>query len=266
VNGFASPRVHRRAGPAVRACAVLFALAGLASAARAGQPEALCFPVEGTGYIVSKGVQMPVAALSPLVGGDSLVVLTGTITVVDFRTGQKPQYGAGTRLVLDRRPKPKPPAWYKLLAEYVARGMSPPTRLRLAGSVRGGVSALWPDSVRFGPGVPIVFEWRGFQSAPTAVSIVWAADSVEHPVQSDEDGSGTCPWGEAALAGPGFYRWSLRDGAGKRVGGGVFEILAPEVAEADRQRFLEQAGRDAGPATAEFAAAVRASAARLKLW
>jgi hypothetical protein len=232
-------------------------------------PDGVCYPVNGTGYIVTHvgGLKIPVGTLSPLVEGDSLVVLQGTVTFLDFRTRQSPVYGAGTRLTIPFVKRPDPPAWWKRLEEIVVQSLSGPELERIGGSVRdGGARTFWPDSARFAPQVPVVFEWSGVRPAPTTLRICVGTDTTKLEVTAGPSGRGVQLWKLPAPAPEGTITWTLVDSDGESLGGGQFVILAEAAAEAERQRFLQAAGRLEGKGPVGLSAAVLAEADRAYLW
>ncbi len=235
-------------------------------------PDGVCCPVNGTGYIVTysdelrkEGLKIPVGTLSPLLEGDSLVVETGTITFMDFRDGQSSVYGAGTRLKVPAVIDPKRPSWWGRLEDFVVRGMSGPERNRLAGSVRSGQAAVWPDGGRFAPEVPIVFEWWRVRPAPAFLRIRIGEDVAELDVSRKKPGSDAVAWQRSNPSVSGTVAWCLLDDRRESIVGGEFVILTKEDAELERRRFREAAAAiEVIPQ--DLAAAVLAAADRAFLW
>lgn len=246
------------------------ALAGRSSSPRSSPaPDGVCYPVNGAGYTVTRvgGLKIPIGTLSPLVEGDSLVVEHGTITFLDFRTGQSPVYGAGTRLVIPFVKRPDPPVWWKRLEEIVIHSLSGPELVRIGGSVRdGSTRAFWPDSARFAPDVPFVFEWSGVHPPPAALRICVGADTTQVEVAAEPSGRGVRVWALSTPPPAGTIRWLLLDADGATLGGGQFVILTPEAAQAEKERYLDAAARLEGQGPIDLSAAVLAEADRTYLW
>jgi hypothetical protein len=235
-------------------------------------PDGVCCPVNGTGYIVTytdtlrqEGLKIPIATLSPLVEGDSLVVKTGTVTFIDFRNGQSSIFGAGTRLRIPAVIDPKRPSWWEHLEDLLVRSMSDPERNRMGGAVRGGRTAFWPEHGRFAPEVPIVFEWWRVRPAPVVLQICIGEDVTELALSRGEPGSDAVAWRPADPATSGRVSWYLLDEEGERIGGGEFVILTKEEAENERRRF-RKAAAEIEVIPQELAAAVLAAADRVFLW
>ena len=232
-------------------------------------PDGVCYPVNGTGYMVTCGdnVRMPIGTLSPLIAGDSLVVESGTITFVDFRTGMSPIYGAGTRLAIPPSIPPKPPCWWNRLEEYFIRGIKEPQRNRIGGSVRdGGSLAFWPDGGRFAPEVPVVLEWSGVNREPVFLRICTDRDTTECAVSRTAWPQGALAWHLPTPVPTGTVAWALFDAARDRLGGGRFVVLTSEAAEAERRRFRDAAARVVDAQQSDMAAAVLAAADHAYLW
>lgn len=239
-----------------------------AKSKRVSGPAGVCFPVQGTGYTISRvdNLRIPLGTLSPLVAGDSLVVLTGSITFVDFRTGESAIYGAGTRLTVATGSRPKPPSWVKRLEDHIMRSLHGPERDRVVGSVRGGECACWPDSARFAPGVPVVLEWAGVAPPPAVLRISTAADTTEVPLGEDEPAQGVWTWKPENPVTPGEVVWDLLDSRGERLGGGRFDVLTPAAAEQERRRFLRLASELFEAEVVGLSSSVLAEADRAYLW
>lgn len=231
-------------------------------------PDGVCYPVNGTGYIVTAldGLKIPVGTLSPLVEGDSLIVESGTITVLDFRTGQSPIYGAGTHLSIPPVRTPKRPPWWKRLEDSVIRSLSQPELNRIGGSVRGGGAACWPDSTRFAPGIAVVFEWTGVHPAPTTLEVYTDGDTVQYDLPGPASAHGAFAWRPNAPTGAGGVTWVLRDSSQEHLGGGYFSILSVEAADAERQRYIRAASGVEGAGPRDLVAAVLAAADGVYLW
>lgn len=235
-------------------------------------PDCVCFPVDGTGYIVTygdamakNGLRIPVGTLSPLMEGDSLVVESGTITVFDFRNGSSSQYGENSRFVIPAVIDPTLPGRLERLADAIKRTLNQPQRNRIGGSVRGARAAFWPDGGRFAPELPIVFEWWRVRPAPARI-LVQAGDRAEDlEVNQAAPGSGALTWSHewADLSGP--VTWTLLDDDGESLGGGEFTVLTPEQAEAERARF-EEAAASIDVIPRSLAASVLAAADGAFLW
>ncbi|MFH1277198.1 MAG: hypothetical protein ABIK65_02305 [Candidatus Eisenbacteria bacterium] len=235
-------------------------------------PDGVCYPVNGTGYIITytdemakEGLKIPIGTLSPLVEGDSLIVEAGTITFLDFRNGQSSIFGKGTRLKIPSVIDPAQPSWWERLEDQVVRGLTEPERKRLGGSVRRGQAAFWPDGGRFAPDVPIVFEWWRVRPAPATLRIEAGGEVTDLKVMQEKPGSGAFAWQSAGPALSGTVSWSLIDGDGDPLGGGEFAILTAQEAEGERQRFHD-AAEAIGVMPPDLAAAVLAAADRAYLW
>jgi len=228
-------------------------------------PDGVCYPVNGTGYVVNRaaGLRVPVGTLSPLVEGDSLIVESGTITFCDFRTGQHLVYGTGTRLTVPPVRRPKPPPWWKLLEDHVIRSLSDPESRQMGGSVRGGGPVFWPQDARIAPDVAVVFQWEGLRLEPAALRIEAASDTILVPLTSATAVGHR--WVPARPVAPGSVSWCLLDAAGNLLGGGEFEVLSLEAAAAERERFLVAAAT-VGGASPGLAAVVLAKADHAYLW
>jgi hypothetical protein len=211
-------------------------------------------------------LRIPVGTLSPLIEGDSLVVETGTITFVDFRTGQSPVYGAGSRLKIPPVKRPERPSWWKLFEDYVVRSLSKPELDRVGGSVRRGGPAFWPDSARFAPDVSVVFEWRGVGPTPAFLRICAGGDTTESSLSPPTPHQGVLAWRPRVPAPAGPIGWDLLDAGRKSLGGGRFLILTAEAAEGERQRFRRSAVEIFGTERESLMAAVLAEADRAYLW
>jgi hypothetical protein len=227
----------------------------------------VCYPVEGTGYVVPcmDGIPIPVGPLSPLVEGDSLVVETGRVTFMDFRSGETLVHAAGSRVVVQKVEREKRPTWWDNLKEQIASSLNGLEEDRTGGSVRKGMPFFWPDSNRFAPGVPIPFEWANVP-AVSALRIFSGADTIEIDVSRESPEHGIHVWKPPADSPPGHLRWTVLDEEGVPLGGGRLAILTPEVAEAERQRLLAEAEAEVGPALQMFAARVFAEAEGAYLW
>jgi hypothetical protein len=232
-------------------------------------PDGVCYPVHGTGYIVTAvgGLKIPIGTLSPLVAGDSLIVQTGTVTFLDFRTGQSPVYGAGSHLTIAPVKRPKPPPWWQRLEDHIVRSLSGPEKERIVGSVRwGGMPAFWPDGARFAPGVPCTFEWGGVHPAPAFLQVCANGDTTECAVAEQSSGRGVFVWHPPAPVFAGPVTWVLLDAARDTLGGGRFVVLTPEAAEAERQRFANEASSLGSGEPQGLTAAVLAEADQAYLW
>lgn len=251
---------------------LLFAMT-ITSAGRSGTKECLselagvCYPVDGTGYIVSNlGYgKVPIGSLSPLLECDSLVVESGTITFMDFRNGKSRAYESGTRTKIPIIRKPKRPPWYKEFQDHLARSFHGPEGDRIAGSVRAGSRAFWPDTARYAPGVPVPFDWVGVDQEPESLRIVVGVNVKVIPVERGEPDRGTQLWtAPSGLSGKAV--WTLLSRDRRDLGGGEFEILTLQAAEAERERF-HSAARDSLPESMwDFAARVLAKEDRAYLW
>jgi len=260
---------HRR----ILLCLVLsvigVAAANAGGASKGGRsspaPDGACYPVQGTGYMVTRGngLRIPIGTLSPLIEGDSLVVQTGTITFVDFRTGQSPVYGAGTRLEIPPVKRPKRPPWWKRLEDHLVLSLSQPERDRIGGSVRGGGPTFWPDSARFAPEVPVVFEWSGVHPAPVFLRVFAGGDTTECEVSRKSPDQGVLAWRPPVPIPAGRADWVLLDADRELLGGGHFVILTTDAADAERRRFLSAAG---GMEPLGLTAAVLAQVDHVYLW
>jgi hypothetical protein len=231
-------------------------------------PDGVCCPVNGTGYMVTgaDGIKIPLGTLSPLIEGDSLVVQTGTITFVDFRTGQNAIYGEGTRIRIQHADSAKRPSWWKRLEDHIVRGLSEPELDRIGGSVRGVEPMFWPDSARFAPGIPIVFEWRGARPAPAVLRIVSATDTTEYDLPPGTAVHGAFAWKPARPVPAGTVAWTLLDGDRERLGSGMFFVLTAAEAEAERARYRSAADELGGDAPREISAAILAESDHVYLW
>ncbi len=235
-------------------------------------PDGVCYPVNGTGYIVTysdalakDGLKIPIGTLTPLLQGDSLVVETGTITFMDFRNGQSAVFGQGSRLVIPMVVDPDRPSWWQRLEAQVARSLSDPERKRIGGSVRGGQAVFWPDGGRFAMDIPIVFEWWRVRPAPVLLRIQVGDLETELTVAQDKPGSGALAWKPSDSDPSGAAVWMLVDRDGDVLGGGAFELLTKETADAERMRFTE-AAKSVDAIQPGLAAAVLAASERLYLW
>jgi hypothetical protein len=212
------------------------------------------------------GLKIPIGTLSPLIEGDSLVVETGTITFVDFRTGQSPVYGAGTRLMIPPVKRPERPPWWKRFEDYLVRSLSKPELDRVGGSVRRGSPAFWPDSARFAPDVPVVFQWSGVGPPPAVLRICASGDTTECSLSPVVPHQGVLAWPQLVPIPTGAVAWDLLDAKRESLGGGCFLILTAEAAETERQRFHRAAIEMLGAEQESLMAAVLAEADRACLW
>ena len=256
-------------------CSVLCLLVSVAVVAASASerrsspaPDGVCYPVNGTGYMVTHadGLKIPIGTLSPLVEGDSLVVMSGTITFVDFRTRQSPVYGVGTRLQIPPVKKPKRPSWWKRLEDHIVRSLSGPELGRIGGSVRGGKTAFWPDSAWFAPDVAIVFQWRGVRPAPAVLRVYAGSDTTEYYVSQGPKAHGVFAWRPETPIPAGPVAWVLLDADREVLGGGHMVILTTEIAEAERERFRSAAIKLDEPELLDLMTAVLAHADRAYLW
>lgn len=270
---FPSQRVSVR----VRAMEVFTAaicLLALSTAASGGTSDlaGICYPVNGTGYMVTAkdtataedAHRIPIGTLSPLRQGDSLVVQTGTITFLDFRTGESSVYGPGSRLKIPEAPRSKKPSWVEIIAGITTRGYTVLEYERFGGSVRAGEVAFWPDSARFAPGVPILFEWWNMQ--PSFLRVCAGTDTTEYALPPSSSHQGVLAWNPSPSVRSGVVTWTLLDEHRDPIGGGSFEILTEAAAEAERRRFQEVASEMEAIELQRLVAALLAKADRAKLW
>ena len=252
------------------ALSLLAALSSAAGATEAGElfPDGVCYPVNGTGYILPRAHAadtVRVGALSPLVEGDVLVVETGTITFLDFRDGQSSVFGENTKFivpaVIDRN---RPTAW-EALKERLARLFRDAERSRLEeGASRSGECGVWPDGgVEFAPEVPIALEWWGVADKPSAIQLRCGGKRSTLALPEAVVPAGSLPWGLADRA-SGPVEWCLLDANGEPYLCGRFALLTAQEADRRRAAYLSQAEGD--PMPRELAAVLRALADRTYLW
>ena len=234
-----------------------------------GIPDGVCYQVNGDGYIVSMSgpsdtSRVPIGTLSTLVAGDSIVVLSGTITVLDFRTGQRSVFGQGTRYRIPAAGNQDRTGW-RVTKERLTQlfsGPEPPSPE--LGATRGVDAALWPDGdVEFGPDVPIDFQWWGLTAPLSAIRLDSGDERIELPLSEDALASGRLAWQlERKPSGP--VVWYLLDADHEPLLQGRCRILPGEQAAAKRARYRAEARGDQIPP--ELEAVLRALADRSFLW
>ncbi len=240
---------------------------GALSAERSVEPAGVCYPVNGSGYTFSSvdQVRVPIGALSPLAEGDSLVVLTGTIGFMDFRSGLNPVYGLGTRMTVPPGNHPRPPNWVGYLRDHIKKSLHGPELIRVSGAVRASDRIWCPDSARFAPGVNVTFEWAQVGPPPVLGRIVCAGDTTTfHPdVQHPEQGLHV--WNPpAGTSGPATLE--LLNSKQQRVAGGRFELLTPAAASAARDEYRKAVPGDVPAEFIDLASGTIARANRDYLW
>lgn len=265
-----NPSKGRQWWPAIALAGVLYASPStiLAEGAANQIPDGVCYLVDGAGYIVSaRGesdtLKVPIGALSVLSGGDSIVVLTGTIAVLDFRTGQRSVFGQGTR---HKMPKGgyHDEGW-KVTKERLTQlfsGPEPPGPE--PGTTRDAETALWPDGdVEFGPDVPVDFQWWGVSTPLSAIQIRFGDQQIELPLSASQLSAGRLTWGLDKKP-SGSVDWCLLDTDGEPLLKGRFNVLTSEQADEKRAMYRAQARGDVIPL--ELEAVLRALADRSFLW
>ena len=253
---------------------LLVATMALAGAPRAAaqaydrsSPVGACYPVEGRGYVVSKGQRIPIGPLSPVFEGDSVQVESGAITVVDLRMGCRRRLTAPMAYELPRFRALEPQKPWSLLMRRLAEALNGPDARRSGGSVRGARAAFWPDTASFAPGVLIAFRWHGVHPEPARLRLVSGGrDTAVVDVGPWAKSAGGAPWPESVVPRAGTVRWTLLDADGERLGGGRFVVLEPAAADSQRALYLERAGREIGTEEAPLGAVLLAAADRFYLW
>ena len=230
-------------------------------------PVGACYPVEGRGYVVSKGQRIPIGPLSPVFEGDSVQVESGAITVVDLRLGCRRRLTAPMGYELPRFHDLEPQKPWALLMRRLAQALNGPDTRRSGGSVRGARAVFWPDTASFAPGVPVAFRWHGVHPEPSRLRIVTGGtDTVTVDVGQWAASSGGAPWPDSLVPRAGTVRWALLDSEGERLGGGRFVVLEAAVADSQRVLYRERAGREIGAEEVALGAAILAAADRFYLW
>jgi hypothetical protein len=255
--------------------ALFSCLALAAGLARAQDPEdsfgpaGVCYPVEGEGYMVPQDepLRIPIGTLSPLYTGDSLVVLSGSITFYDFRTGEQPTFGGGTRMVIPPVFVQARPSWWDRLRDRIFAGLNDPELTRVSVSVRDpSMPAFWPDSARIAPDLSITFQWSGVNPPPAALWVLAGPDTLGYPVAPSVDGHGVFVRPAEKPLRPGAAKWVLLGEGNVMLAERGFVVLTPAEAESERRRFLQAAETTDGPESPGFRAAVLAKSERTFLW
>lgn len=248
---------------------ILFGSEAFGTETAARLPDGVCYPVQGSGFILNgqeQGDTLRIGPLTPVYGGNLLVVESGSITFLDFRNGQSSVLGPGSRHIVPKGviDPDRPTAWAEL-KERLRRLFRDAQRSTLEeGASRSETTGIWPDEgAVFAPDVPLALEWWGITDSLTAIRIRGAGDERTIPLTAAARLEGRLAFASGDWV-PGEIAWCLLDAHGEPHLCGHFTLLSAAAAELRRAQYIEQAVGDAMPR--ELAAALRALADRTYLW
>ncbi len=257
----------------VGACALFGALV-LAPETAVGQqahqefPDGVCFPVNGSGYIVSASSKsrtdrVPIGPFSAVFEGDSLVIEEGTVTFIDFRDRQRSVFGKDTRHRIPHVVDPNAPTRWEEMKQRLTEIFRDRHGYETSAS-REGALKVWPDDgVEFAPDVPIILTWSADTTA-SAIQVRTEKGQSEIPISESVATRREIAWTPSEVP-SGSVQWSLLDADGEPLLTGRFNVLTAKQADEKREMYRAQAAGD-GSMSSELGAVLRALADRSYLW
>lgn len=231
-------------------------------------PDGVCYPVNGSGFIYRVAAsgdmeKLPIGPFSAIFEGDSLVIDSGTITVLDFRNRQRSDFGVHSKYKIPHVIDLNAPKQWEEIKRRLREVFRDPSGYETSAS-RAGVLKLWPDDgVEFAPDVPITFTWSA-DTTVTAIRIESSNGRTEQPVSESDAAAREVAWRPAVMP-SGAVVWSILDSDGEPLLTGTFKVLTPTQAEEKRKMYRSQStGR--GSMSIDLEAAMRALADRVYLW
>jgi hypothetical protein len=234
-----------------------------------GRPDGVCVPVHGEGVLKSSHHRFEIGNLTPVYRGDSVFVTRGSITLVDFRIGDRSTGRAGQVLTLDAREVRGGKTAWERFKELLAKRLSGPERRRNpSGSTRNGQPplprVLWPDGETHAADVAVVLQWDGVEPPPVKLRVrSGARDTTIALPGAEATGARRLDSGDMQV---GRVVWQLLDPAGAAIAEARFDVLAAPAAEQLRQEYRRRAKSAPRGVDPDLEAALMAAGDRKYLW
>lgn len=211
-----------------------------ATAENPTEPVGVLRSVEGTAYIVSTTGRRPAEPLIAVTAGDTIIVESGKVVVVDVRSGDQHELAAGRKFVFPQSvPNPEPSLWPRISAA-LAKIRREPDHTVLGAARPGPSMRMWPDDVRFAPNAYVKFQWEG--KVLVKIFRLFGPQGEGSPTRYQlKDPPNSVTWPKEIPRRAGRYTWEVRGSEGRPIGSREFEILSDTETAAKHAYYMRKA-------------------------
>ncbi len=179
----------------------------------------------------------------PLMAGDTVIVESGSVTIVDLRSNQEQRLGAGSKFVMPRSMAVSDASLYEKLVKTFREAFREPEQIAI-GAARGGDPGLVvsPNGARFSPDAHINFQWKPTSILPAVFRLRGPKDGETPLEYRRENPPNPMLWPNDVRRIPGEYIWEIlgRD-YGAVLASARFEVLSETAAAEKRAHYERQA-------------------------